>query len=99
MTLEKLADLRQALLLQASPDQQANAWDLVMSIESDLDSDARCSDLERGHVRRIRQGVSDVIAAHNQGLNPVLSLALIPIGSLESSLRKRTTGVDGWPLG
>lgn len=98
-TLEMLDHLGDTLSSLSTRDEHAKAWDLVLSVESDLDRDPRSPAVERDHMRRIRQGVSEIIAARNKGLNAVPSLALIPIGALASSIRSRTIGIDGWPRG
>lgn len=98
-TLEKLAKLRDAI--EAATDERAAAetWTLVEQIESDLEGDPRLSNNERQSLQHLKSGVSDFIRAHREGLNPYAGTAQIAISALVSSLRKRTTGEDGWPLG
>jgi len=93
-TLTLLSKLRGAL----SPGGSGDPWELVKRIESSLDADPRYSKAERELVARLRSGVSDVLLAHREGLNPHNGLASVAITALESSLKKRTTGTDGWPL-
>lgn len=92
--LEILAELRNAL--SDAPDKRA--WELVERLDSSLDSDPRTSDYERKALARLKSSVSDLIAAQRDGLNPYTSTASVQISALESSIRKRTTGPDGWPL-
>jgi hypothetical protein len=90
--LQILAELRTAL-----PDAK-RAWLLVERLESSLDSDPRTSEYERGALARLKSSVSELIAAQRDGLNLHTSDASVAITALETSIRKRTTGPDRWPL-
>jgi len=97
-TLELLAELRQMLSEQATPGDRGKWWDTVLLIESSLETDPRFSQQEKSLMTRLRSGVSDVIAAHNKNLNAQFSLATMPLTALETSVKRRTTGADGWPI-
>jgi hypothetical protein len=92
--LERLARLRSSLVEPLTNEGVANLWPTVQLIESAL-SDEK----ERGLMRRVRSTITDVISAHRDGLpSPPVSSAVVAIGALDGYIRRRTTGVDGWPL-
>lgn len=97
-TLALIAELQKILTPATSNADAKRRWELVQLIEGSLDSDARYSKQERQIVANLKSGVSNVIAAHRDGLNPVYSLALIPLYALNDSIMRRTIGLDGWPM-
>jgi hypothetical protein len=74
------------------------SWAAVESLESSLESDPRYSDYEKQLVRRLKEQVSELIGAKRDGREPYAGSANVTVSALESSIRKRTTGADGWPL-
>lgn len=97
-TLSLITDLKRVLTPSASSRDAKRWWTLVQLIESSLDLDARYSKTERQLVSQLKSGMSEVIAARRDGLNPVYSLAFAPLYALENSIMRRTTGTDGYPL-
>ena len=94
-TLGLLARLRECL----SGGQVEDCLDLVEKVDTSLVFDVRYSADERHLVQNLRSGVSDIIKVQREGLNSHdMSLATLPLTALETSLRKRTTGEDGWLL-
>ena len=91
--LQILAELRKCLA-----DADAQTWDLVERLGSSLEGDPRHSDYERTLVQRLRSGVTDLIAAKRDGFNLHTTNASVAITALETSIKKRTTGADGWPM-
>ena len=91
--LQIISELRGVLA-----DADTRTWELVESLEYSLERDPRYSDQERAAVQHLRSAISDLIAAKRAGLNPHTSNASVALTSIESSLLKRTTGLDGWPL-
>jgi hypothetical protein len=89
--LALIAQLRRAL---AEENAQA-AWSAVQTIEVSLELDPRYSAAEKQLVRNLRSQVSDFIATKRDGLHPYAGAT---VTALESSIRKRTTGPDGWKL-
>lgn len=95
MSADDLGTIRQ---LRATLSRPADAWPLVTRLETLLESDPRHSPAEQDLIRRLRSQISDLIAAEREGLNLHPSAASITLTALETSIRKRTTGADGWPL-
>lgn len=98
-TLERLQSLRGSLSESAGQDDFERWWTEVQFIESDLESDPRRTAADDANLARLKSGVSDLILAIREGLNPHLSIATVPLTALENSLRRRGFGPDGWPLG
>lgn len=96
--LAKLTELRAALSEPPSEEAFAKWWNLVQSIEFALQDQRGGGQREEGLMHDLRTAVSDIIAAHSRNLNPYVGRANVIITALESSLKKRTTGTDGWPL-
>lgn len=93
--LALIAEIRTAL---SNLNMQA-AWSGVQSLESTLERDPNYSHHEKQLIRQLRSQVSDVIAAKRNGLNPHTGSASATLTAVESSIRRRTTGADGWKLG
>ncbi len=74
------------------------AWSAVQRIEGSLELDPRYSTSEKKLVEHIKSQVSDIIRAKREGLTPHIGSARATIGALATSIKKRTTGPDGWPL-
>lgn len=91
--VQLISELRRALT-----DTRKDAWDLVERLESTLDRDSRQSEEEQELLRQARAGVIDVIAARREGRQPDLTRASAPLRRLETMIRRRTTGPDGWPV-
>jgi hypothetical protein len=91
--VQLISELRSAL-----SDAREDIWDLVERLESTLDGDPRQSEEERTLLRQVRVGVSGVIAAKREGRQPDVTTASAPLRRLETMIRKRTTGPDGWPV-
>jgi ABC-type transporter Mla subunit MlaD len=91
--VQLISQLRSAL-----SDAREDIWDLVERLELTLESDPRQSEEERTLLAQVRAGVSDVIATRREGRQPDLTRASAPLRRLETMIRKRTTGPDGWPL-
>jgi hypothetical protein len=91
--VQLISQLRSALT-----DAPEDAWDLVERLESTLNRDSRQSEDELDLLRQARAGVSDLIAARRQGRQPDLTRASAPLRRLETMIRQRTTGPDGWPV-
>jgi hypothetical protein len=92
--LQLIEELRAALQARSGD----ALWDLVSLIDSSLEGDPRASKDERALVRRLKTTVGDFIAARRDGLNAEPSQSTVLLTALESSVKRRTTGVDGWPL-
>ena len=91
-TLKLIDELRTVL-----GDRSGDAvWDLVSLIDSSLEADPGSSSDERALVRRLKSSVSDLIAARRDGLNAELGQSNVILSALESSIKRRTTGPDGW---
>ncbi len=93
-TLELIGELRTALGARSGD----AAWQLVSLIDSSLETDPRATQDERTLVRRLKSSVSDLIAARRDGLNAEASVTTAIVTALESSIKRRTTGPDGWKL-
>jgi hypothetical protein len=90
--LAMISEIR-AMLVRA-----ADAWPLVTRLESSLEGDPRHSRAEQEMIQRLRSQISDLILAEREGLNVHTSAASVTLTALEGSIKKRTTGADGWPL-
>lgn len=95
--MDELALIAQLRTAFAEESAQA-AWSAVQSIEASLELDPRYSAAEKQLVRNLRAQVSDFIAAKRDGLHRYGGSAGATVTALESSIRKRTTGPDGWKL-
>jgi hypothetical protein len=93
-TLELIGELRTALSTRSGD----AVWELVSLVDSSLDIDPRATQDERALVRRLKSSVSDLIAARRDGLNAETSPSTVVLTALESSIRRRTTGPDGWKM-
>jgi hypothetical protein len=91
--VQLISQLRSAL-----SDAREDIWELVERLESTLETDSRQSEEERTLLGQVRAGVSDAIAARREGRPPDLTRASAPLRRLETMIRERTTGPDGWPL-
>jgi hypothetical protein len=89
-TLLLLGDLRQALSESGGMELRQRWWDLVLLIETALNRDHECSDVDHYNLTRLHSGVRDVIVAHRDDDNPIFNLATAPLTALENSIRKRT---------
>lgn len=92
-TLQLIDELRTALATRSGD----AVWDLVSLIDSSVETDPGTQD-ERALVRRLKSSVSDLIAARRDGLNADPSQSSVILTALESSIKRRTTGPDGWKL-
>ena len=97
-TLEHLAELRSMLSKEPSETLCLSWWDRVLMVEASLEIDPNFSKNERETVAQLREGISDLILAWRNGQSLHISRASVAITSLEGSVKKRTTGEDGWPL-
>lgn len=95
--LDRLRRLREEIHT-ASSENTSELWSHVEGLDIDLLSDPRCSEEERQLVAQLQSGVSDIIGALNESKTPYTHSTLVAISALESSLKRRTTGEDGWPL-
>ena len=94
-TLGLLAKLRECL----SGGQTQHCLDLVERVETSLVSDVRYSAEERHLVQHLRSGISGIVEAQREEASSHdMSFATLPLTALETSLRKRITGEDGWLL-
>lgn len=92
---ELRADLREPLTDEAAD----GLWNKVLWIESDLEHGDDYQNQDAPLMRRLREKVSDVLAARNAGAPTLpVSLASIAAAALESHLQRGTFGADGWPL-
>jgi hypothetical protein len=91
--IQIISDLREALALA-----DEKTWDLVERLDASLNLDPHHSDYERSLVRRIRMAVTDDLLTRRDGIEPDTSNARVALGALETSLKKRTVGTDGWRL-
>jgi len=91
-------DLALLVELRGALDQPRRAWELVERLGGSLEHDPRHSDYERALMSRLRAAVSEAIAAEREGLNSHHTNASVAITALETSIRKRTTGPDGYKL-
>jgi hypothetical protein len=94
-TLLLLEDLNQALSQTGGSDRWEKWWDLLVLIESSLERDPRCSDVDRNNMERLRAGIGDVIDAQMECKDVVFSLATMPLKALESSIRQRAARHGG----
>jgi hypothetical protein len=74
-------------------------WTLFEILESAIGGDPRRTSKEGEMVRRARLKAAEAFLAKQKGLNLDNTPALAALGALETSIRKRTTGPDGWRLG
>ncbi len=72
-------------------------WQLVERIDQRVNGDPATTDAERALVTQLRSEVSDVFLAHREAHTSSGSAA-VTLTALESSIRRRSTGADGWPL-
>ena len=93
-TLDLIDELRTALGARSGD----AVWDLVLLIDSSLETDPGATQDERALVRRLRSSVSDLIAARRDGLNADVGSSSVILTALEGSIKRRTTGPDGWKL-
>ncbi|MDJ0979260.1 MAG: hypothetical protein QNI87_12105 [Erythrobacter sp.] len=96
--LELLSELRDLLDQEPTETLCIAWWDRVLSVEASLEADPRTSEHEKKLVAQLRAAMSDLIRAYREGQNLHTSQASVAISALESSIQKRTTGADGWPL-
>jgi len=76
----------------------SEAWDALGMLELKLSLERGHSEYEQGLLRDLRRALSDFDLAQGQGLNADEGRARVVISALESSIMKRSTGTDGWPL-
>jgi hypothetical protein len=93
-TLQLLEELRTALE-GSDPDA---IWELVGRITADVETDRRAPKSDLADVRRLNSAVGEFLAARRDGLNADVSRPRVILTGLENSIKRRTTGPDGWPL-
>lgn len=69
-----------------------------MLLETQLQLESGYSNSEKGLMHDLRGAFTDLISAHRQHLHPHTSRASVLINALETSIKRRTTGADGWPI-
>lgn len=100
MIPDQLADLEHSLQPGSGEDDFARRWSIVETVEADLDNDPRTSPGERETFGQLASGVSGFIRDLREGVpSPGSHRARAAAVALRSSIGKRTTGPDGWPLG
>ena len=68
------------------------AWEHYYAIDHSLEFDPNVSDYEKDCLRRVNQTLAEALRQKTpMSVGPTLS-------GLQSSLERRTTGPDGWPL-
>jgi hypothetical protein len=99
-TLGKIAQLREALRSDATLKQTEAWWDLYERLDAHvLVFDKHTSQYERETLNRLKNGLSLATRMiREQERNPNIHLAQLALTALESSIHRRTTGPDGWPL-
>ncbi len=97
-TLLLIAELHAYLDNNDDPHIARKCWNSVLRIESSLESDPKYSKRERKIMASLRSTMSDVVGAFNDGLKPNITLVLVNLKHLESYLKRRTLGLDGFPL-
>jgi hypothetical protein len=86
-TLALIAELKNKLnrFPHATPDE---CWTTVQAIEACLGCDPHSSPKERVLFQRLKSAVSDIIAAHWEGLHVPSGLAILPLSALDGSIRR-----------
>ncbi|MDG4874164.1 hypothetical protein P9273_03505 [Mesorhizobium sp. WSM4935] len=97
-TLDLVEDLRKRLTHDAPLDEAMSWWDVVQRIESSLEFDRGRTKADGEAVERLKSAISEMIAAFRQGLHPEPGPARRALMSIQQSVERRTTGVDGYPL-
>jgi hypothetical protein len=97
-TLLALEQLCRTLTAGATEDERQAWWHIVERVQSYIDSDSCASKAEQGAMRRLRERVTDVYRAINDGYDPSFSGAMAAAGGLQMMLEARTTGFDGHRL-
>lgn len=97
-TLLALEQLHATMNGGATEQERDDWWNLVLRVQSSIDSDLRASKPDHDAMRRLREGVSEVYGALNRGYEPSYSAATRAITGLQNMLESRTTGFDGHRL-
>jgi hypothetical protein len=86
-TLTLISQLRDELnrFPCATPDE---CWKTVQAIEACLDSDPEHRTKERLLIQHLKSAVSDIIAAHWEGLRVPSGLATLPLSALDGAIRR-----------
>jgi hypothetical protein len=99
-TLDTIEQLRKALRPQATLKEAEAWWDLYRRLDNDLlIFDKRTSKYEREVLGQLKNGLSHATRMIREGQrDPDLLTAQVALSALENSIKRRTTGPDGWPL-
>jgi hypothetical protein len=74
-------------------------WDRCERIETSIKLDRRATAQEKQEVARLKQAVGNAILYNRKtSLFPDTHLIGAILSGLRTSIEKRTTGPDGWPL-
>ena len=97
--LERIDKLQKSIKADSDPEEFEARWIDCKTITYEIDDNKRSSTYERQLVMRLQAGVTDVMAAIRDGLpSPNISGVGVVLTALRSSIEKRTTGPDGWPI-
>jgi hypothetical protein len=97
--LELLAELVALWATEPTLDNLIASYDKARLIRADLEFDSRTTKQERELLDQLDRGISAAIAQARDGHHPMsLHTARVAASALQSSLERRTTGADGWPL-
>ena len=86
-TLALICELKNKLnrFPDATPDE---CWTAVQAVETSLVHDSLYAPKERILVQLLKSAVSDLIAAHWEGLQVPSGLAMLPLSALDGSIRR-----------
>ena len=73
-------------------------WTTVGLIASSVEWDERATKHERELVRQLKSSASDLFVAKRNHLNNDTHRVGVTISALESSIKRRSIGPDGWPM-
>lgn len=97
-TFKLIRDLQESLSPDADLPTAEGWWDFFGRIEVSFYGDAGHGGREKELLTDLKAGLSDDMLAVRKGLIPDLGKTRRSLSALQSSVERRTVGVDGWPL-
>jgi hypothetical protein len=98
-TLQRLIELQSSMGEVPALENLIACYDRARSIRSDFEFDGQTTKRERALLDQLDRGLSDAIAQVREAYpSPSTHSARVAASALQSSLERRTVGLDGYPL-
>jgi|GEM_PF-6982918 len=98
-TLRIISDMALIINNDITAESHSRLWDLFRSLSSDLEFDSQTSQSEHDSLEQLERWLSHASAQINQGREkPHFGSAQVALSGIQSSIERRTIGVDGYPL-